>query len=92
MNCSDNLEKRLNSHPELKKYMVKLLDLAEDMGVHRADDIEIEVSKVIPSLARQAIEEWAVHKESQSSQSLRHRQEQSSPDVKKNSTGAQPTE
>ena len=57
MNNTNNLEKRLDSHPELKKHILKLLDLAENMKINRADDIEIEVSKVVPSLARQTIEE-----------------------------------
>ena len=57
MSHSDNREKRLESPPELKKHVLKVLELAEDRGINRTDDIEIEVSKVVPSLARQTIEE-----------------------------------
>lgn len=92
MSTSNDLGKRLDLHPELKEHVLKLLELAENMGIDRADDIEIEVSKVIPSLARQAIEDWAVHKESQCAQSLRQADEQASPDTKKNSTGTRLTE
>jgi len=79
----NTLEKRLDSHPELKKHILKLLDLAENMEINRADDIEMEVTKVIPSLARQAIEEWAICKEAESTQLFAQTQEQSTPNIKK---------
>jgi len=88
MKRTNNLKKRLDSHPELKKQILKLLDLAGNMEINRADDIEREVTKVIPSLARQAIEEWAICKEAESTPLFSQRQAQSSPNVKKNATGA----
>ena len=91
MSDVNTLEKRLDSHPELKKHVLKLLDLTENMDIIRADDIEMEVTKVIPSLARQAIEEWAISQEAKSTQSFSQAQEQSTPNVKKNSTGVRLT-
>ena len=88
------LEDRLNAHPELKKQILTLLELAES-DIERADEVEQRTVEPIRSLGRQVIEDWAEQQERKYSEAvldtieLEPKLERKG---KKNSTGPRRTE
>ena len=88
------LEDRLNAHPELKKQILTLLELAES-GIERADEVEERTVEPIRSLGRQVIQDWAEQQERKQSEAILDKQEVE-PKLerkgKKNSIGPRRTE
>ena len=65
----ETLEDRLNAHPELKKQILTLLELAES-GIERADEVEERTVEPIRSLGRQVIQDWAEKQERKQSEAI----------------------
>ena len=53
-----SLDERLNAHPELKEYMLTLLDLV-DCDIRKADVVEDRTIEGVHQLGRQVIQDWA---------------------------------
>ena len=56
-----NTEERLEAHPELKKYVDAMLDIAEDVTgtLKKADDAEIKVVDNMRKMGAALLHEWA---------------------------------
>ena len=59
------LSERLEAHPELKKYVEVMLDIAEDVTgmLKKADDAEIKVVENMRKMGATLLHEWATHQE-----------------------------
>ena len=62
---NEKLLERLEAHPELKKYVEAMLDIAEDVtgSLKRADDAEIKVVDNMRKMGAALLHEWATHQE-----------------------------
>jgi hypothetical protein len=81
-----SLEERLQAHPELKKHVEGLLELAES-GIDNADEVEGLAVEGSRGLGRQVMQEWAERQAQVKSQALREADAGVSSKGKKNSTG-----
>ena len=81
-----SLEERLQAHPELKKQVLKLLEVAES-SIDSADEVEALVVEASRGLGRQVMQEWAEQQTEEKSQALREADAEVSSKGKKNSTG-----
>ena len=87
-------EERLNAHPELKKQILTLLELAES-GIEKADEVEERTVEPIRSLGRQVIQDWAEQQERKQSEAVLDTREvelKLERKGKKNSTGPRRSE
>ncbi len=69
----DSLEERLNAHPHLRDRIEKLLNIVEDAGgdLDKADEAERLVIEELRRLGHEALQDWAVKKESQKVEKLK---------------------
>ena len=86
---SEKLLERLEAHPELKKYMEAMLDIAEDVTgtLKRADDAEIQVVDSIRKMGAALLHEWAVHQEKQTTEHWKREHPEAERHGKKKFTG-----
>ncbi len=78
-----SLEERLAAHPELKKHLLTLLELAEG-SIDNADRVEELTVEGIKTFGKQVMQDWAQQKEEEKSQALREEEKAASPNGKKN--------
>ncbi len=78
-----SLEERLAAHPELKKHLLALLELAEG-SIDNADRVEELTVEGIKTFGKQVMQDWAQCKEEEKSQALRKEEKAASPNGKKN--------
>ena len=78
-----SLEERLAAHPELKKHLLTLLELAEGR-IDNADRVEELTVEGIKACGKQVMQDWAQCKEEEQSQALRKVEKAASPNGKKN--------
>ena len=80
---------KLSKHPELRKRMENILNVAVDMnsGIELADTAEERLIEEGRHLNREALEAWAVSKTSQTAERFETNHKNARKDVKKNSVG-----
>jgi hypothetical protein len=80
---------RLEAHPELKRYVEAMLDIAEDVTgtLKKADDAEIKVVDNMRKMGAALLHEWAVHQEKKTAELWRQEHPQAEGHGKKKSTG-----
>jgi len=85
------LSERLENHPELKKHVEEMLDIAEDITdtLKKADDAEIKVVDNMRKMSATLLYEWACHQENK----VKNKWKKENPNAighgKKKSTGKQ---
>ena len=80
--ATKNFEERLQAHPQLKDYVLELLELAES-GIESADKVEELVVEGIRGMGREVIQEWAERQEAMKGQALRETDAEASAHEKK---------
>jgi hypothetical protein len=91
----DSLEKRLNAHPHLRERIEQLLDVVEDAAgdVDKADEAERRFIEELRRLGHEALQGWAVGKETQKVKDLQSDNDRKvTGHGKKNSTGTRRSE
>lgn len=85
---------KLSNHPDLRKRMEKILNVAVDMnnGIELADTAEERLIEEGRHLNREALEAWALNKIDQTATRFEQKHKNACKDVKKNSTGTAPSE
>lgn len=86
-----SLDERLNAHPELKEYMLTLLDLA-DCDICKADEVEDRTIEGVHQLGQQVIQDWAHQRQKAEIQCLKESELDYTGKGKKNFTGRRPLE
>lgn len=91
---SEDLSKRLDRHPELKKRVEKILDIAENTSgeCNTADEAEQSVIEEIRKLGQEVVQDWANEQNSGTTATFREKNPEATVSKKKGSTGQQLTE
>jgi len=86
---SEKLLERLEAHPELKKYVEEVLDIAEDVTdtLKKVDDAEVKVVDNMRKMGAALLHEWAVHQEKKTTERWREEHPEAEGHGKKKSTG-----
>lgn len=80
---------KLSKHPDLRKRMEKILNIAVDMdeSIQLADTAEERLIEEGRHLNRETLEAWALNKIKQTAARFEQKHKNAGKDVKKNSTG-----
>lgn len=83
------LTERLEAHPELKKYVEAMLDIAEDVTgtLKKADDAEIQVVDNMRKMGGALLHEWATQQEKLTTTQWRNEHPEAEGHGKKKCTG-----
>lgn len=86
---NEKLLERLEAHPELKKYVEEVLDIAEDVTdtLKRADDAELKVVDNMRKMGAALLHEWAVHQEKKTTEHWKEEHPEAEGHGKKNPLG-----
>lgn len=85
----DLLLERLKAHPELKKHVEAMLDIAEDVTgtLKKADDAEIQTVDNMRKMGATLLQDWATHQEKTTTMQWKNDRPEAKGHGKKKSTG-----
>ena len=86
---NNELIKKLEEHPELRKHIEELLGIAGDSceGVDLADDAEEKTILAVRNIGKQALQDWADNRADRASTQLQKQVSSAKKNIKKKSTG-----
>lgn len=86
---NNELMKKLDEHPELKKHIEELLGIAGDScdGVDLADDAEEKTILAVRHIGKQTLQDWADKRAKRASTQLQQQVSSAKKNIKKKSIG-----